>query len=96
MKTENRMVLKFFAPSLACTAISCLVSIAFVTGLQHTTSQRIDEMDKRLNELTVVSRRYEASVKDCTNQHKEWECRAMLGGGAIFMVPSFVGKMELR
>jgi hypothetical protein len=92
MKIENRMTLK----NTVVTTLLFVLMGAFVAGNQHSTSQRMEEMDKRLNELTVVSRRYEASVKDCTNQHKEWECRAMLGGGAIFMVPSFVGKMELR
>lgn len=84
MKYDNKLALKVFIPS----AVLWAVSTAWLCG-------RVSTLENRLSEITAVSRAYQASVTECAKERKEWECRAMLGGSAIFMVPNLT-MMELK
>ncbi len=77
MKYENRLAPKCFLPSVLMMA----VATTWLCG-------RVSTLENRLSEITAVSRAYQASVSECAKERKEWECRAMLGGSAIFMVPN--------
>jgi hypothetical protein len=77
MKYQHKLALMCFVPS----AFLWCVSTAWQTG-------RVSALEGRLSEITAVSRAYQTSVSECAKERKEWECRAMLGGSAIFMVPN--------
>ncbi len=77
MRYHNKLALMCFVPS----AVLWSVSTAWQTG-------KVSALENRLSEITAVRRVYQTSVSECAKERKEWECRAMLGGSAIFMVPN--------
>lgn len=91
MKIESKIALN----SAAYQLVILIPVLALMAAFQIGMNDRVKAAERTLSELTKVSRAYQASVSECAKERKEWECRAMLGGSAIFMIPS-VNLTELK